>query len=86
MEKHDLHHEFPAMNEKIHELKLSNIHFKKLFDQYHEINKSIQINFFYLVTDINYITYQQLKCFRIINFLDLDLNHLDIFVQIKNIP
>lgn len=42
MEKHDLHHEFPAMNEKIHELKLSNIHFKKLFDKYHEINKSIQ--------------------------------------------
>jgi uncharacterized protein YdcH (DUF465 family) len=41
MEKHDLHHEFPELNEKIHELKVSDNHFRKLFDQYHEINNSI---------------------------------------------
>jgi hypothetical protein len=41
MEKHDLHHEFPELNEKIHELKVSDNHFKKLFDEYHEINNEI---------------------------------------------
>ena len=42
MEKHDLHHEFPQYEEKIHELKTSNAHFRKLFDEYHEVNKKIQ--------------------------------------------
>lgn len=41
MEKHDLHHEFPQFNEKIHDLKVSNNHFKKLFDEYHEVNSQI---------------------------------------------
>ncbi|HRG58368.1 MAG TPA: DUF465 domain-containing protein [Bacteroidia bacterium] len=41
MEKHDLHHEFPELNEKIHALKVSDQHFKKLFEQYHDINNSI---------------------------------------------
>ena len=41
MEKHDLHHEFPEYDELIHELKMSNHHFKKLFDEYHSVNKSI---------------------------------------------
>jgi uncharacterized protein YdcH (DUF465 family) len=41
MEKHDLHHEFPELNEKIHSLKVSDNHFRKLFDQYHEINNAI---------------------------------------------
>ncbi len=40
MEKHDLHHEFPQFDEKIHELKLSNAHFRKLFEEYHEVNKA----------------------------------------------
>ena len=31
-EKHDLAHELPEFKEKIHELKLSNRHFQKLFD------------------------------------------------------
>ncbi len=38
MEKHDLHHEFPQFDKKIHELKVSDHHFRKLFDEYHEIN------------------------------------------------
>ena len=41
MEKHDLKHEFPEHEEKIHELKLSNNHFKKLFDEYHNVNNEI---------------------------------------------
>lgn len=41
MEQHDLHHEFPEFEEKIHTLKVENNHFKKLFDEYHVINKKI---------------------------------------------
>lgn len=40
MEKHDLHHEFPEMETKIHDLKISNHHFKRLFDEYHEVNQA----------------------------------------------
>ena len=41
MEKHDLNHEFPELVNKIHEFKISNNHFRKLFDEYHEVNKEI---------------------------------------------
>ncbi len=41
MEKHDLHHEFPEFEQKIHELKVSDNHFKRLFDDYHEVNNEI---------------------------------------------
>ena len=41
MEKHDLLHEFPQYQEKIHELKVSDAHFRKLFDEYHEIEHQI---------------------------------------------
>jgi len=41
MEKHDLLHEFPNHQTVIHELKIGNHHFKKLFDEYDETNKSI---------------------------------------------
>jgi uncharacterized protein YdcH (DUF465 family) len=41
MEKHDLRHEFPEHEEKIHELKVSNHHFKRLFDDYHDVNNEI---------------------------------------------
>ena len=36
-ESHDLHHEFPEFNEKIHELKMSSVHFQRLFKEYDEI-------------------------------------------------
>jgi len=39
--KHDLAAEFPEFKEAIHELKMSNSHFLKLFDRYHELNRSI---------------------------------------------
>ncbi len=41
MEKHDLLHEFPELQEKIHELKISDAHFRKLFDEYHELEHQI---------------------------------------------
>ena len=41
MEKHDLRHEFPEFEQKIHDLKVSDNHFRKLFDDYHEINNEI---------------------------------------------
>jgi len=41
-EKHDLLHEFPEHKDKIHELKLSNAHFAKLFEQYHEVEHEVR--------------------------------------------
>ena len=41
MQKHDLVHEFPQYKEKIHELKVSDLHFRKLFDDYHELDHEI---------------------------------------------
>ena len=41
MEKHDILHEFPEMKDKVHELKVSNAHFRKLFDEYHEVDHEI---------------------------------------------
>jgi uncharacterized protein YdcH (DUF465 family) len=41
MEKHDLHHELPEFEEKIHALKISDNHFRKLFDNYEELNHKI---------------------------------------------
>ena len=41
MEKHDLIHEFPEYREKIHELKMSNNHFRRFFDEYHEVDHEV---------------------------------------------
>ncbi len=41
MQKHDLLHEFPEHRDKIHELKTTNNHFRKLFDEYHELDHEI---------------------------------------------
>lgn len=40
-EHHDLIHEFPEYREKIHNLKMTNDHFKKLFDDYHKLDKEV---------------------------------------------
>ncbi|WP_413997743.1 YdcH family protein [Flavobacterium sp. W1B] len=45
MERHNLLHEFPEYQDKIHQLKISNSHFRELFDEYHELEHEIhQIN------------------------------------------
>lgn len=41
MQKHDLLHEFPEKKEKIHELKTTNAHFRKIFDEYHQTDHDI---------------------------------------------
>jgi uncharacterized protein YdcH (DUF465 family) len=41
MERHNLLHEFPEFQERIHQLKLEDNHFKKLFDEYHELEHEI---------------------------------------------
>ncbi len=41
IEKHDLIHEFPEHKEIIHQLKISNNHFAKLFDKYHQTDKEV---------------------------------------------
>jgi uncharacterized protein YdcH (DUF465 family) len=42
VEHHDLIHEFPQLKARIHELKVSNAHFRRLFDEYHEITREIE--------------------------------------------
>lgn len=41
----DLHHpfvlEFPELREAIHNLKLHDAHFRRLFDEYHEVDRAI---------------------------------------------
>lgn len=41
-EKHDLIHELPEFRNEIHEMKINNRHFARLFDEYHEIEHEIQ--------------------------------------------
>ena len=38
---HELAEEFPDKVDQIHGLKESNAHFRKLFDEYHEVNRAI---------------------------------------------
>lgn len=38
---HELHEEFPEHQETIHQLKESDPHFAKLFDDYHTVNRAI---------------------------------------------
>ncbi len=40
-EKHDLLHEFPEHRDAIHELKLSDAHFARLFDEYHDVDHEV---------------------------------------------
>ncbi len=41
IEKHNLVLEFPESKEAIHSLKVSNNHFSKLFDQYHDLDHEV---------------------------------------------
>jgi len=40
-EPHDLAHEFPEYKDAIHDLKVSDNHFRRLFDEYHTVNKEV---------------------------------------------
>ena len=41
MDQHDLNHEFPEYRDQIHVLKVSNNHFSRLFDEYHDVNRHV---------------------------------------------
>ncbi len=38
---HELAEEFPGHVDKMHELKQSDAHFARLFDEYHDINRAV---------------------------------------------
>ena len=40
-EKHDLIHELPEHRDTIHKLKISNSHFARLFEQYHDVDHEV---------------------------------------------
>ncbi len=40
-EKHDLVHELPEHRDTIHNLKMTNNHFARLFDEYHEVDHEV---------------------------------------------
>jgi uncharacterized protein YdcH (DUF465 family) len=42
VEHHDLIHEFPELKDRIHELKVSDAHFRSLFEEYHKLTRSIE--------------------------------------------
>jgi len=40
-EKHDLVHELPEYRDAIHNLKTSNNHFARMFEEYHEVDHEV---------------------------------------------
>ena len=40
-EHHGLIHEFPEYREEIHNLKMTNEHFREIFDAYHKIDRKV---------------------------------------------
>tara|TARA_R110002110_G_scaffold415748_1_gene654760 strand:+ start:714 stop:956 length:243 start_codon:yes stop_codon:yes gene_type:complete len=42
VEHHDLIHEFPELKDRIHDLKVGDAHFRRLFDEYHELTIDIE--------------------------------------------
>jgi uncharacterized protein YdcH (DUF465 family) len=38
---HELAAEFPELTERIHDLKISDGHFSRLFDEYHMVNREV---------------------------------------------
>lgn len=43
VDHHDLVHEFPEYKERIHQLKMDNAHFAKLFEEYNDLTKKIEV-------------------------------------------
>lgn len=38
---HELAEEFPSETQKMHQMKLENAHFAKIFEEYHEVNRAV---------------------------------------------
>lgn len=41
VEHHPLLKEFPEYHDRIHQLKMENAHFKRLFEEYHEVDREV---------------------------------------------
>ena len=41
IENHSLANELPEFKERIHQLKIENMHFHKLFNEYHDVDKDV---------------------------------------------
>ena len=64
VEHHDLIHEFPALKDRIHELKLNDHHFRNLFDEYHTLTRSVE-NMENEVTPVSTFTEEDAKLRRL---------------------
>ncbi len=64
VEHHDLVHEFPELKDRIHELKVSNAHFRNLFEEYHKLTRSVE-NMENEVTPVATITEEEAKLKRV---------------------
>ncbi len=64
VEHHDLHHEFPEFHDRIHDLKTSNAHFRKLFEAYHELTSEVE-NMENEVTPVSTRTEEEAKLKRL---------------------
>lgn len=42
VEHHDLVHEFPELKDRIHDMKMSDAHFRRLFEDYHKLTREIE--------------------------------------------
>lgn len=42
IEHHDLVHELPEYRDAIHELKVKDAHFARLFDEYHDVTREVE--------------------------------------------
>lgn len=42
IENHNLHHEFPEHKERIHDLKMNDRHFARLFEEYHDTDREVR--------------------------------------------
>ena len=43
VDHHDLVHEFPEYKERIHQLKMDDAHFAKLFEEYNDLTNKIEV-------------------------------------------
>lgn len=43
VDHHDLAHEFPEYKERIHQLKMDDAHFARLFEEYNDLTSKIEV-------------------------------------------
>jgi uncharacterized protein YdcH (DUF465 family) len=64
VEHHDLIHEFPELKDRIHEMKTTDPQFRKLFDEYHQLTRSVE-NMENEVTPVSTRTEEEAKVRRL---------------------